>query len=414
MPEAPRYTGFLTPNSRTKTPPSKYTKNRPIFQSNRNRMALQTPQEMARHPGLDERRALKNRLQPWASDSASDQLGVLVGAAQPNGEPRFPPSYWSHDWIHPPAQPCSQPVLSDGHGSSASLVELRWRAGGWVPAIHGSRLLHLGRPCQAGTRLGRRLSGGRHLLRPDSEHHLPKPTLETIVQNFLPVFRYSFSPFLPRQENMTYSSTAIARKDRPMSLSITNEQDPVILATCPMSFVADVYAQKFVEPHFSGGNGDTDKLLIKPEQETSNGTKKWKQPLVAYHCNSTWAHKTTATFEFNGGFLDDTVLSLDLENEPALENITKSTELGIQATVVLDIKNKTIGDATNAAIVFGNRVASNGAELEGFETNNTTVLGLGLCLVLARWSPSLVTWDSLTRNIWTIYKARPRSRKLSR
>ncbi|KAH7146421.1 hypothetical protein EDB81DRAFT_934367 [Dactylonectria macrodidyma] len=192
-----------------------------------------------------------------------------------------------------------------------------------------------------------------------------KPTHETIVQNFLPVFWYSFSPFLLRQENMTYSATAIARKDRPMSLSIKSQEGPVVLATCPMSFVADAYAQKF--------------------QETSSGTKKWKQPLIAGHCNRTWAHNTTATFEFNGGFLDDTLFSLGLENEPALENMTKGTEPGIRAAVILDIKNKTISDSISTAIMFGNRVASEGADLEGFETNDTTVLGLGLCLVSARW-----------------------------
>ncbi|KAH7190922.1 hypothetical protein DER44DRAFT_678384, partial [Fusarium oxysporum] len=93
--------------------------------------------------------------------------------------------------------------------------------------------------------------------------------------------------------------------------------------------------------------------------------RKWKQPLVAVHCNETWVNGTTATFNFDTGFLDNTTLELDLESDSRLKNMTEDTDLGVEDAMFLDLENKIIRHSR--------------------DTVDETILGLGLCLVSARW-----------------------------
>ncbi|KAF6525791.1 hypothetical protein HZS61_011586 [Fusarium oxysporum f. sp. conglutinans] len=116
----------------------------------------------------------------------------------------------------------------------------------------------------------------------------------------------------------------------------------------------------------------------------SSGTRKWKQPLVAVHCNETWVTGKTATFNFDTGFLDNTTLELDLESDSRLKNMAEDTDLGVQDAMFIDLENKIIRHSVSAAILFANRVRKDGIQ-EKRDTNGETILGLGLCLVSARW-----------------------------
>ncbi|KAJ0127857.1 Glyoxalase-like domain-containing protein [Fusarium oxysporum f. sp. albedinis] len=207
-----------------------------------------------------------------------------------------------------------------------------------------------------------------------------EPTLDTIVQTLLPVFRDA--PMIPLQENITYSVNSIGRKNRPISLSNAAEHAEIALTTYPMTFVADAFSREY---SLTGGwiNGYNN-MLIKSKQKHSSGTRKWKQPLVAVHCNETWVTGKTATFNFDTGFLDNTTLELDLESDSRLKNMAEDTDLGVQDAMFLDLENKIIRHSVSAAILFANRVRKDGIQ-EKRDTNGETILGLGLCLVSARW-----------------------------
>jgi hypothetical protein len=149
-----------------------------------------------------------------------------------------------------------------------------------------------------------------------------------------------------------------------------------------MTFVADACSREY---SLTGGWIDGyNNMLIKSEQKHSSGTRKWKQPLVAVHCNETWVNGKTATFNFDTGFLDNTTLELDLESDSRLKKMTEDSDLGVRDAMFLDLENKIIRHSVSAAILFANRVRKDGIQ-DKRDTNNETILGLGLCLVSARW-----------------------------
>lgn len=64
--------------------------------------------------------------------------------------------------------------------------------------------------------------------------------------------------------------------------------------------------------------------------------------------------------------------------------MTKDTDLGVRDAIFLDLENKIIRHSVSAAILFANRVRKDGLQ-DKRDMNNETILGLGLCLVSARW-----------------------------
>ncbi|KAI5455824.1 hypothetical protein BGZ63DRAFT_409482 [Mariannaea sp. PMI_226] len=191
------------------------------------------------------------------------------------------------------------------------------------------------------------LGDNRGYCDPEIKISCEAPDLKTILQNFVPIIRNP--PVIPLQENITYSTVAIGRNKRPISLSNTAGPAQIALATCPMTFVADAF-----------------------DAENACSTSV-KDSLTA----------KTATFDFDNGFLDNTTLVLDREVDVAFRKFTEDTELGPRDPLFLDFGNKTIRHAVSAGILFANRLRADKTHTR--DTKGGSILALELCLVSARW-----------------------------
>lgn len=117
-------------------------------------------------------------------------------------------------------------------------------------------------------------------------------------------------PVIPRQENVTYTLYGAPRKDRPISISKTGENVDMAIATCPMTCISDAFSW---DHSLIRGTRDDD-LLVKSQQKTDSGISKWKQPLVAVHCNRTGLDDGAAYFSFVDGFFNNLDVELDSES----------------------------------------------------------------------------------------------------
>ncbi|RKK60878.1 hypothetical protein BFJ69_g17193 [Fusarium oxysporum] len=153
----------------------------------------------------------------------------------------------------------------------------------------------------------------------------------------------------PLLNNITVSGPFRNGLDRPITFSVNNfsyiepQLEESAFAVTPMDFVAHSLGEDVA----MGGTVVQPPQLLKSEALTVSGKEKWKQPLVAVHCeNFDWRHKlnkTSAKFVFDDILYNKTTVSLDLNNTlKLLQNISINDDDGASrpvASLLLDIQH---------------------------------------------------------------------------